>query len=413
MSESFKKSGYDICDFGDKSDVIVINSCTVTKTSDHKVRQILHKARRINPEAVIVLSGCMPQAFPEKVSEWSDADIIIGNSDRKNVTCLVEDFIKKQIKCVDISAHNSFYEDEMLESFGEKTRAFVKIEDGCSCFCSYCIIPYARGRVRSKSLDSIRAEIETLSKNNYSEVVLVGINLCAYGQDTGVSLTDAIDTASKIDGIKRIRLGSLEPDLVSREDIKKWSEYKKLCPQFHFSLQSGCDQTLKRMNRHYTAKDYADLISDLRKYFPDCAITTDIMVGFPGETDEEFAESLAFSKKIVFAKTHVFEFSPREGTKAYDMQNQISPEVKSKRSAELIEASKNSQSDFLDSQIGKIHEVLLESFKDGYYIGHTKNYCLFKTKSDENIEGKILEIKADLRKGESLFGEADASLIRN
>ena len=404
MAKSFKANGYKICDFGMKADVIVINSCTVTATSDQKVRQVLHKARRNFPSSVIVLCGCMPQAFPGKKDEWQDADIIMGNSNRKNVVACVEEFLKNHNKSVNIEEHAKDYLQEHISEFGDKTRAFLKIEDGCDCFCSYCVIPYARGRVRSKPLEDIENEVKALSKSGYKEVVLVGINLCAYGSDIEKNLTQAIKAAADVDGIERVRLGSLEPDLITPEIIEQWASIKKLCPQFHLSLQSGCDKTLLRMNRHYTAEGYKKIVRLLRENFENCAITTDIMVGFPGEDKTEFEQSLKTVEDIAFSQAHIFAYSMREGTRAYDMENQVTSIEKSERSNKMQELTNKSQKEFLRSQIGKQCEVLFETKIGEHYMGYTKNYCLVKIHSDTDIQGQVRNVLINSEDGEFLFG---------
>ena len=293
---------------GEASDVIIVNSCTVTASSDHKVRQALSHARRENPQAVIVLTGCMPQAFPEASAQLADADIVLGNQQRALLLPHLMQFLKTRERIVDIPPHESgeAFEPMNVQRFHDRTRAFLKIEDGCNRFCAYCIIPYARGRVRSKPLEALREEVEALAANGYREIVLTGINLSAYGQELGLHLCDAVEAAATPEGILRVRLGSLEPEQLSLSVIHRLSQQEKLCPQFHLSLQSGCNETLSRMNRHYTTDEYRVIVQNLRNAFENAAITTDIMVGFPGETEAEFAASLAFVKEIAFARAHIF-----------------------------------------------------------------------------------------------------------
>ena len=306
MLNGLLTAGCTACDDISQSDIILINSCTVTAMSDRKVRQSVRRARRENPDAVLVLTGCMPQAFPEAAENLTEADVVLGNSNRSSLLSDVQKFLSTHERVIDIVPHGKSFEFLSVNRFYERTRAFVKIEDGCNRFCSYCIIPYARGRVRSKPLEDLKKEIDEIAANGYREVVLTGINLSAYGQDIGLSLCDAVESACAPDGIARVRLGSLEPEQLDEPNIERLYRQKKLCPQFHLSLQSGCGETLKRMNRHYTPEEYRKIVKNLRAAFPNTAITTDIMVGFPGETDEEFEESLAFEQEIGFAKAHVF-----------------------------------------------------------------------------------------------------------
>lgn len=403
LSSGFKKAiGYE------DADVIIVNSCTVTSTGDQKVRQLLHKARRLSPSATIVLTGCMPQAFPDVAERFDDADIILGNSNRNELLPSVMGFISNGQRIVNIKkySNNDKFEKMSVTSFDERTRAFVKIEDGCNRFCSYCIIPYARGRVRSKPLDELKQELYELSQNGYKEVVLVGINLSAYGQDIGLHLCDAIETACSIDGIDRVRLGSLEPEQMDIDVIKRLSVQDKLCPQFHLSLQSGCDKTLKSMNRHYTSSQYETIVNNLKENFKNPSFTTDIMVGFAGETDEDFEQSLSFAKKIGFAKVHVFSYSRREGTKAYNYSNQLTNAVKSRRNKIMQEVTQESRKHFLNSQVGLNEQVLFESkTHDGYYEGYTKNYTPIRVKSEDNISGKVLNVKVIEARDEFCIGE--------
>ena len=392
----------------EQADIILVNSCTVTSESDKKVRKILHKARKENPSAIIILTGCMTQAFPEEASMIIDADIILGNSERSSIVKYIMEFIEKKEKIVKIKPYekNTSFENLKIETFEERTRAFVKIEDGCNRFCSYCIIPYARGRVRSKPIESLVKEVESLAKAGYKEIVLLGINLSAYGQDIDLTLCDAIEKTCAIDGIERVRLGSLEPEQMDEDTIKRLSLQKKLCPQFHLSLQSGCDETLKRMNRHYNTNEYETIVSNIRKHFENPAITTDIMVGFAGETEEEFNQSLSFAEKTSFAKVHVFAYSIRPGTKAASFKNQVDPKVKKERSKKMIELTNKTREDFLRSQIGKIEEVLFEKAIDnGYVEGYSKNYAPVRVKTDSLISGLILKVKIIETCSEFCIGE--------
>ena len=390
-------SGMRKAEKGEKADVVIINSCTVTAQSDQKVRQTLRRAKKDNPDAVAVLTGCMVQAFPEESEALPEADIIIGNSGRKNLCGYIMDFISTRNRIVDIKSHENGekFEEMKVSSYSERTRAFVKIEDGCNRFCSYCIIPYARGRVRSKPLSDLKAEIAELAANGYREIVLTGINLSCYGQEFGLHLCDAVEAACEAEGVERVRLGSLEPEQLSPEVIERLAKQKKLCPQFHLSLQSGCDETLKRMNRHYSADEYREIVKNLRAAFDNAAITTDIMVGFAGETDEEFEKNLDFAKEISFAKVHVFAYSRRPGTRAYDAPGQVTQRVKELRSRRMIEATLETQQNFFDEQTGRTEPVLIErETSPGIYEGYTRNYTPVKIKAEAgmSIKGSIVDV---------------------
>ena len=407
MSQMFSQNGYEVVDFETPADVCVVNSCTVTSSSDRKTRQILRKIKTQNPKTVVCLTGCMPQAFP-KLS-FENADIVLGNTSRKDVLEKVGQFLKTPAKIKDIKDHTKDEEFERMcaDAFLERTRATIKIEDGCDRFCTYCIIPYARGRIRSKSLEDIKKEAQNLSLKGYSEVVLVGINLSSYGKNTPLRLIDAIETVCEVEGVKRVRLGSLEPELLTDDDIHRMSKLEKFCPQFHLSLQSGCDETLKRMNRHYTAEEYKRIVENIRKHFDNPAITTDIMVGFAGETDEEFNKSLEFAKEIGFAKAHIFCYSRREGTIAAKMPDQVEESVKKKRSAELIKATDRSRNEFLSSQIGTVADVLFETAEHGVNHGYTKNYTPVFVEDERDLKGKILKVKITKVKNDYCIGQLE------
>ncbi|MDO4460415.1 MAG: tRNA (N(6)-L-threonylcarbamoyladenosine(37)-C(2))-methylthiotransferase MtaB [Clostridia bacterium] len=381
---------------GEPADIVIVNSCTVTAQSDHKVRQTLHRAKKDNPDSVAVLTGCMVQAFPEESEALADADIILGNSGRNKLLPHIMNFMSTKQRIIDVPEHTKGekFESMKVSSYSERTRAFVKIEDGCNRFCSYCIIPYARGRVRSKPLDELKEELHELAENGYKEVVLTGINLSCYGQEFGLHLCDAIEAACAEEKIERVRLGSLEPEQLSKDVIERMAKQPKLCPQFHLSLQSGCDETLKRMNRHYDTAEYREICNNLRATFDNVAITTDIMVGFAGETEEEFEQSLNFAKEISFAKVHVFAYSRRPGTKAYDAPNQVSNRDKEKRSHAMIEATVATQNAFYNAQIDKVETVLFEREKSaGIYEGYTMNYTPVLVHSDVPVSGQILPVK--------------------
>ena len=377
MREELLRHGYSLSDDREKADIIVINTCTVTSVSDAKNRKLIRRVRRMNPEGIIVLTGCMPQAFPQEMSSFTECDIILGNKERRQLIPAIERFLRDKTSLIDISVHQNSgaeYENLTVSSFEDHTRAFLKIEDGCNRFCSYCIIPYARGRVRSKPLSDLKSEVETLANNGYREVVLVGINLSAYGQGEAFSLADAVEAACGVDGIERVRLGSLEPEQMDEPLLKRLAAQKKFCPQFHLSLQSGCDKTLKAMNRHYDSAQYAEIVGRIRSSFDNASITTDVMVGFAGESEEDFEKSLSFVKSVGFAKVHVFPYSVRKGTKAESMPDHVAPAEKERRAKVMGEAVEQSRREFLESQLGKTEEVLFERLRHGHLEGYTKNY---------------------------------------
>lgn len=394
MHEKLENAGYSYTNCKNDADIVIINSCTVTSVSDSKAVKLLHRVRRENPHSIIALTGCLPQAFPND-ARFSDADIILGNRSRSSIVQSIEEFLHTHSRIVNVTSHskNDIFEPMIVSDFNERTRAFVKIEDGCNRYCSYCIIPYARGPVRSKPIEDIKNELNILSAKGYKEIVLVGINLSAYGQEFGLDIADAVEASCSIEGVERVRLSSLEPERMDIDTIKRISSFEKLCPQFHLSLQSGCDKTLKRMNRHYNTEQYSEIVKNLRNAFENCAITTDIMVGFPGETDTEFAESLEFAKNISFAKTHVFSYSRRPGTVADKAPNQIDSQIKDRRSKEMIALTNKTRSDFLQRQIGRKEYVLFERRHNGVYEGYTKNYTPVFVKTEVNLSGKILPVK--------------------
>lgn len=379
-----------------KADITIINSCTVTSTSDSKNRKVINRTRRENPDAIIVLTGCMPQAFASDLNLFKECDIVLGNVSRAELVPTIKEYMLSSQQIINIAPHESHekFETMRVNKFMERTRAFVKIEDGCNRFCSYCIIPYARGRVRSKSIDDLKSEVTILAKQGYKEIVLVGINLSAYGSDTNSSLADAVECVCAVDGVERVRLSSLEPELMTEDVLVRFAAQPKFCPHFHLSLQSGCTQTLKRMNRHYTADEYAKIVSDIRRIFDNPSITTDIMVGFAGETEEEFNSSLDFSDYIGFAKVHVFSYSRRKGTVADKMPDQIDAKIKNIRSKLMIEHTDNKRKEFLKSQIDRVEEVLFEiKNRKGYFEGYTKNYTPVYVDADSEVIGKIVTVK--------------------
>lgn len=406
MREEFLQKGFEYTSNG-VADVVIINSCTVTAESDRKTRQLVRRCRRDNPDSVIVLTGCMVQAFPEVSNQLKDADIIIGNKNPRFIVEAVTNYINEHNRIFEVSSHeiSEKYVTPGISMFSERTRAFMKIEDGCERYCTYCIIPKARGFVRSRALDDIKAEAERLAKSNFSEIVLVGINLSAYGKDTEFNLCDAVDAVCEVEEIKRVRLGSLEPDHISDEMLKRFKAQEKFCPQFHLSLQSGCDETLKRMNRKYDSDFYYDLISRIRSIFPDSSITTDIMVGFAGETSEEFEKSLEFVEKVGFARAHVFAYSRRAGTVAAALKNQVNDYEKKLRADIMSKAVKHSEATFLRNQVNKVFPVLFERDENGISEGYTPNYTRIKIKSSSPLSGQIHCVRITEAYDDWCFGE--------
>ncbi len=391
------------------ADIVIVNSCTVTSVSDSKAFKLMRRIKRENPDCITVLTGCMPQAFPDELENLMSADIITGNKRRGDLVPLINEYINERKRLVRINPHEdgAGFESMSISGFNERTRAFVKIEDGCNRFCSYCIIPYARGRVRSKSLSDIEAELKALANSGYREAVLVGINLSAYGNDIGgINIADAVEVACSVSGIERVRLGSLEPERMDAETIRRLSVQPKLCPQFHLSLQSGCDQTLKRMNRHYSSEEYMTIVDNLRKHFDNCSITTDVMVGFPGETEEEFSRSLEFVKRVGFARVHTFAYSRRPGTAADRAENQVDKRDKDKRSKIMIEKTEKLRHSFLKAQLGRVEPVLFEARRqDGLFEGYTKNYTQVYVKTDEDISNRLLDVRLNEVMGQGCRGD--------
>lgn len=395
MAGALKQAGFLPAADSEQPSVIVINSCTVTSESDSKARKLLHRCRRQNPDAVIVLTGCYPQAHPDIADALPEADIILGSKNRSSLTKHVQDFLQHRTRIVDIEPHtkDETFEDMRATDFSERTRATIKIQDGCNRFCSYCIIPTARGPVRSKELALIRQEVASQAAAGYRETVLTGINLSAYGEDCGKSLADALEAACSVKEMGRIRLGSLEPDCFTPAFIDRIAKLKNLCPHFHLSLQSGCEATLRAMNRHYTPEQYLEIATHLRRAFPHCAITTDVMVGFPGETPEHFEESLAFVKKVGFARVHVFAYSIRPSTKAALMEHQVPKAEKERRSHRMIRATDGSRHSFWKSQLGCVFPVLFEQqVSKGVWEGYSPNYTPIHVTSEEPLGGQIREV---------------------
>ncbi len=384
MQQLLEKAGYEIVDFNEKADVYIINTCSVTNIADRKSRQMLHRAKHKNPEAVVVAAGCYVQAVGEKLLSDDAVDLIIGNNKKAELVQLLEAYFKDNkadAGLVDISTTKE-YEGLHIEKIADHTRAFMKVQDGCNQFCSYCIIPYTRGRVRSREMSDVLEEARTLVRSGYQELVLTGIHLSSYGKDFSeekkVGLLDLIEAIHEIEGVKRIRLGSLEPRIITLEFAKRLAALPKVCPHFHLSLQSGCNATLKRMNRHYSVEDYLERCEILRSVYENPAITTDVIVGFPGESEEEFEETREFLKKVHFYEMHVFKYSRRAGTRAADMPDQVPETVKSERSDVLLELEHAMSLEYRRSFAGQRKTVLLEETTviDGqeYWIGHTKEY---------------------------------------
>lgn len=402
MAQKFKESGYEIVDMNDDiSDICIVNTCTVTNMSDRKSRHSLRRVKEKNPSAIIAAVGCYAQVAKNDLENMPEIDIVLGNEEKANIVQYVEKFIENEKKLIEIEdiATKKEFEDMGQITYTEKTRAFIKVQDGCNQFCSYCIIPYARGRVRSRKAESIIKEITQIAQNGIKEVVITGIHVASYGRDVGNEngLIELLEKINEIEGIKRIRLGSLEPKIITEEFMQRLSKLEKICHHFHLSLQSGCDATLKRMNRKYTTSEVKEIIERLRRYYDDVMLTTDIIVGFPGETEEEFETTYQFLKQAKLYKMHVFQYSPRKGTRAAVMPNQIDGNIKEARSKKLIELSNENQKMYNQQLVGKEAEVLFEDkeVEDGitYFRGHTQNYVLVKYKTDENLENTLKLIK--------------------
>lgn len=395
MSEVLKNAGFTIVSPNEDADYYIVNSCTVTATADQKTRQNVRKFKRKHPNSVIILTGCMPQAFPESAEELAEADIVLSNKNNDDILDLINKYSTDKNRIIKIEKHHSGDEFQSckINDFNERIRAFVKIEDGCDRFCSYCIIPMSRGRVRSKNPDDLRNEVETLGNHGIKEIVLVGINLSSYGKGKDFDIVDAVKICADNENICRVRLGSLEPDHITDAVIDGLSKIEKFCPQFHISLQSGCDKTLKNMNRHYTAEEYKALCQKLRTTFVDATITTDVMVGFTDESEEDFNESLEFVKDIEFEKVHVFPYSQREGTVASRRGDNIPKSTKECRASIMIEAAKGSRLKYFDSLIGSEQTVLFESIEgNNIYQGYTSNYVPVRYRSDKNIIGQEIKV---------------------
>ena len=392
MMQKMIEAGYEVVDFETKADIYIINTCTVTNMADKKSRQMLRKAKEINPEAILVAVGCYAQVAKEKLEQIPEIDLILGINEKNDIVKYVEQASKNTY--VSDVLHQTEFLDFGDVTYTEKTRAVIKVQDGCNQFCSYCIIPYARGRIRSRKPESVIKEITDVAKEGIKEVVITGIHIASYGKDfnTEYRLIDLLEEIQKVDGIQRIRLGSLEPTLITEEFVTRLKKLSKICDHFHLSLQSGCDETLKRMNRKYTTDQFRHVVELLRNAYPEVHLTTDVIVGFPGETEEEFNKTYEFLKEIKFYKMHVFKYSPRSGTVAAKMPNQIDGNIKEERSNKLIELSDENEKEYNQKYIGKEVEVLLEEREGEYLKGHTTNYMVVKMKTNENLENTIQKV---------------------
>ena len=408
MKQKFIEKDYEIVDFEEAADIYVVNTCTVTNMSDRKSRQIIRRAKESNKNSLLVVTGCYAQVAKDELEKIEEIDIVIGNQEKKNIVTFVEEKQKEKIEKVSDILYEKSFAEFGASTYTDKTRAVIKVQDGCDRFCSYCIIPYARGRIRSRKPEEVIAEIEQLAKKGIKEVVITGIHLASYGKEykPHISLLELLKEINEIEGIQRIRLGSLEPTLMTKDFIEGLVKLEKICDHFHLSLQSGCDETLERMNRRYTAEEFEQGIKIIRDNFPNVSLTTDVIVGFPGETEEEFSKTYKFLDRIKFYKMHVFKYSARKGTKAAVMQNQITGEIKEKRSNKLIELSNKNQKEQNQKYIGKEIDVLFEE-QDGEYIkGHTTNYIMVYVKSeDKTLEDTIRKVKITNALDEHLIGK--------
>ena len=407
MAKMFEEHGYEIVPFREGADIYIINTCTVTNIADRKSRQMLHKAKKMNQDALVVAVGCYAQAFCDTLEKDEAIDIIVGNDRKKDIVAIVEQRVNDVIDINDTGVRHEF-EELKIDGMEEKTRTYIKIQDGCNQFCTYCIIPYARGRVRSRELQNILSEVDRLIEKGYQEIVLTGSHLSSYGIDfrnekgqgeqvRSVSLIDVIKQIGGKKEIKRIRLGSLEPRIITREFLEELKRVEAFCPHFHLSLQSGCDATLKRMNRRYTAEEYKEGCRLIREYFKEAAITTDVIVGFPGETQEEFEECKKLLMEVNFAKMHIFKYSKREGTKAAVMAHQVEDSVKAARSSQLLQLDeklrRNYMEKFLNRRINVLFEERIEIKGETFFVGHTREYLKVAVKTEENLANRIIQVE--------------------
>lgn len=400
MMEIFQKEGYEIADFEEVSDIYIINTCTVTNLGDKKSRQMIRRAKRLNPEAIVVACGCYAQVAPEEVSKIEGVNIVIGTKERSNIVSIIREHENEAsvFNAVSDIMKEKDFEPLFVSELKDRTRAYLKIQEGCNRFCSYCIIPFARGPVRSRKPEDVINEVRTLAQNGFKEVVLTGIHVASYGVDFNdeMNLIKIIKMVHEIDGIERIRFSSVEPNIITDEFISEIKALPKVCRHFHLSLQSGCDKTLKKMNRHYTSEMYFEAVSKLRMAFEDVAVTTDIIVGFPDEDEVDFKESYDFAKKTKLSKIHVFPFSPKKGTAAAKFKEQVESEIKNRRAKEMLELSKELELEFFEKFKGEVLSVLFEAKSDdNTYEGHTSNYIKVKCESDRNIVNRILDVRIE------------------
>lgn len=408
MIQKFIENNYEIVDFEEKADIYVINTCTVTNMSDRKSRQMLRRVKKVNPNSILVVVGCYVQVGKEELEKIDDIDIIIGNNEKNEIVEYVENYKEKKENITDVM-HQKEFVDFGSVTYTNKTRATIKIQDGCDRFCTYCIVPYARGRVRSRQLNNIIEEVQKIAKRGIKEVIVTGIHIASYGKDFNykITLINVLEAINKIDGIERIRIGSLEPTIMNEEFLERLSKLEKVCNHFHLSLQSGCTSVLKRMNRKYTADEFKESVKLLRTYYPDAMLTADVIVGFPGETDEEFNETYKFLEEIKFYRMHIFKYSKRNGTKAAVMPNQIDGNIKEERSNKLIKLSNKIQNEYNQQYMGKEVEVLFEEKENEYIKGHTNNFIVVKVKEEKDLENKIKKVKIIGAENQELVGKID------
>lgn len=409
MAQKFIEHGYEVVEFDEYADVYIVNTCTVTNVADRKSRQMLRRAKEINKDATLVACGCYAQVAKEELKKIPEIDLIIGNNEKNDIIQIVENHIaqKGSEDLVSDVMYKLDYVELGTTTYTEKTRAVIKVQDGCDRFCSYCLIPYARGHIRSRKIENVIEEIKKVVEEGINEVVITGIHIASYGRDfkgENIGLIDLLEEINKIQGLHRIRLGSIEPTIITDEFVERLSKLDKICDHFHLSLQSGCTETLKRMNRRYTTEEFRDVTKRLRSKFPNAALTTDIIVGFPGETDDEFNTTYEFLKDIAFYKMHIFKYSQRKGTKAAVMPNQVDGKIKEERSKKLIELSNENEYNYNKKYIGKQVEVLFEEREGEYLKGHTTNYIVVKHKTDkDNLINKIAKVTVSEAKQDCLM----------
>lgn len=409
MAQKFIEHGYSVVDFEEPADIYIVNTCTVTSIADKKSRQMLRRAKEHNENSIVVACGCYAQVAAKEIEKIEDVNLVIGNNEKNDIIEIIEKY--RADNKVNEIVSDVMYKEEYVEfgptTYTEKTRAVIKVQDGCDRFCSYCLIPFARGHIRSRSIDNVIEEVKKVVDDGFKEVVITGIHVASYGRDfkDGTTLIDLLEKINKVEGLQRIRLSSIEPIIMTDDFIERLSKLDKICDHFHLSLQSGCTETLKRMNRRYTAEEFFDATKRLRAKFPNAALTTDVIVGFPGETEEEFSKTYEFLNSIKFYHMHVFKYSPRKGTKAAVMPNQVDSKIKEIRSKKLIELSDENELEYNKSYIGRDVQVLFEEKDNGYYKGHTKNYMVVKYRTDEELENKIKDVKVVDANAECLIAE--------